>query len=201
MHEEASHPKAPKHLQKCIVLLRSYAYRKVEFKDTIEPSKQPQSGLLQGCSVSKKGSLMKNANEASGAYPSAGVYQPGKALPALAQRYFKVAIVFLLVGLVVGLHMSMTNNHGATAAHAHINLVGWVTSALFGTYYALHPAKAATKLAAIQFAVYVLGCVVMCPMLYFLVTGNPEVEPAVAGGSLLVFLGVALFAAVVFQKD
>lgn len=144
---------------------------------------------------------MKNANEASGAYPSAGVYQPGKALPALAQRYFKVAIVFLLVGLVVGLHMSMTNNHGATAAHAHINLVGWVTSALFGTYYALHPAKAATKLAAIQFAVYVLGCVVMCPMLYFLVTGNPEVEPAVAGGSLLVFLGVALFAAVVFQKD
>lgn len=144
---------------------------------------------------------MKNSNEESDVYPSAGVYKLGKGLPAVAERYFKVAVLFFLVGLVVGLHMSITNNHAAHAAHAHINLVGWVTSALFGAYYALHPAKAATTLATLQFAVYVIGSVVLCPMLYLLVTGNPNVEPMVAGGSLLVFLGVVLFAAVVFRKD
>ncbi len=129
------------------------------------------------------------------------LYPRGQQIPVLAERYFKVAIVFLLLGLLVGLHMSISNNHSAHAAHAHINLVGWVTSALFGVYYALHPVKADTRLATAQFWIYVAGCVVMLPMLYFLVTGNESVEPLVAAGSMLVFLGILLFAVVVFSNE
>ena len=97
--------------------------------------------------------------------------------------------------------MSITHDHAAHPAHAHINLLGWVTLALFGAYYAFHPAKAASKLAGIQFAIYVVGCVVLFPSLYMLVTGNASIEPVVAAGSMITFLGVILFAVIVFRED
>ena len=69
-------------------------------------------------------------------------------MPNVAQLFFKAAVVFLIVGIGMGLQMSISGVHNVTGAHAHANLLGWVTSAIFGGYYALNPAKARTKLAA-----------------------------------------------------
>lgn len=122
-------------------------------------------------------------------------------MPYVSQLYFKTAIAFLVVGIAVGLHMSISGNHNVTGAHAHINLLGWVTSAIFGGYYALNPAKAQRRLAIVQYAVYTAGVAVMSPALYFLLLGYPAAEPAVAVASLIVYAGVILFAVVVFAKD
>lgn len=98
----------------------------------------------------------------------------------------------------MGLHMSISGNHNVIGAHAHTNLLGWVTSALFGTYYALNKEKAVQRLAMIQFGVYTLGVVIMVPSLYLLLQGNIAAEPFVAISSLIAFLGVAIFAFIVF---
>jgi hypothetical protein len=120
-------------------------------------------------------------------------------MPVLSQLYFKTAIVFLIVGIAAGIHMSITGDHSVTGAHAHINLLGWVTMALFGTYFAFEPEKASSRLARIQYGVYTIGVVVMMPSLYFLLMGNPALEPLVAVSSLVVFAGVLLFAVVIFS--
>ena len=120
-------------------------------------------------------------------------------MPVLSQLYFKTAIVFLIVGIAAGIHMSITGDHSVTGAHAHINLLGWVTMALFGTYFAFEPEKANSRLARIQYGVYTIGVVVMMPSLYFLLMGNPALEPLVAVSSLVVFAGVLLFAVVIFS--
>lgn len=122
-------------------------------------------------------------------------------MPYVSQLYFKTAIAFLLVGILVGLQMSISHDHAVAGAHAHINLLGWVTSALFGGYYALSPAKARKRMALIQYGVYTLGVVVMTPALYFMLRGNPSLEPLVAISSLIAFAGVILFAVVVFSKE
>jgi hypothetical protein len=122
-------------------------------------------------------------------------------MPFVSQLYFKTAIAFLLVGIAVGLQMSITAQHDVIGAHAHINLLGWVTSAVFGTYYALNPVKAHKRLALIQYGVYTAGVVMMAPALYFMLRGNPALEPIVALSSLVTFLGVILFAVVVFSKE
>ncbi|MBL0933913.1 MAG: hypothetical protein IBJ07_04100 [Rhizobiaceae bacterium] len=119
-------------------------------------------------------------------------------MPQVSQLFFKAAILFLLVGIGMGLQMSISGNHSVIGAHAHTNLLGWVTSALFGTYYALNREKAAQRLAMIQFGVYTLGVVVMTPSLYLLLQGNAGAEPFVAISSMVVFLGVAIFAFIVF---
>lgn len=116
----------------------------------------------------------------------------------LPQLYFRTAILFLIVGISIGIYMSISGNHNVTGAHAHINLVGWVTSALFGTYLALHPAKAAGTLPRIQYLVFVLGTAVMTGALFLLLQGNVDMVPIVAGASLVTFAGVLLFAYIIF---
>ena len=122
-------------------------------------------------------------------------------MPRVSQLFFKAATIFLIVGVAVGLHMGISENHSAMPAHAHINLLGWVTSALFGGYYALEPSKAEWRLAMVHFVVYVIGMVIMLPALYLKYTGYPEFEPLLAGGSMIVALGIVIFSYVLFTAD
>ncbi|WEX76174.1 hypothetical protein PYH37_004453 [Sinorhizobium numidicum] len=121
-------------------------------------------------------------------------------MPRIANLYFKTAIVFLILGISIGLHMSISGDHGATGAHAHANLLGWVTMAIFGGYHALNPRKAERRLAMIQYAVYTFGVAVLIPSLYLMLTGNAAMEPIVALSSLIAFAGVLLFAVIIFSS-
>ena len=120
-------------------------------------------------------------------------------MPGISRLYFITAICFLISGILVGLHMSITQDHAAVGAHAHINLLGWVTMSIFGTFHALNPRGAATRLAKAQYITYTGGVIVMAPALYLLVTGNPSLEPVVAASSMVVFAGVLMFAVIIFR--
>lgn len=122
-------------------------------------------------------------------------------MPKISELFFKTAIVFLILGIAAGLQMAVSGSHSAYPAHAHINLLGWVTSAIFGGYYALNPAKAARRIAMVHYGVYNLGLLVMLPALYLMLHGNPALEPIVATGSMIVAVGVLIFAFVVFSAE
>jgi hypothetical protein len=120
-------------------------------------------------------------------------------MPRISEYFFRTAILFLIVGIGIGIHMSISQNHNVIGAHAHINLLGWVTSALFGGYYALNPAKAAGVLPMIHYVVHTLGVAAMGTSLYLFLQGNTALEPVLAVSSLVVFAGVLLFAWIVWM--
>ncbi|QQR39935.1 hypothetical protein [Devosia rhizoryzae] len=120
-------------------------------------------------------------------------------MPSVSHLFFRAGIVFLMVGIGLGLAMSISQNHDVTGAHAHINLLGWVTSAVFGAYYALNPAKAQGLLPRLHFWLYTAGVTVMTASLYFLLKGTPGMEAPVAVGSLMVAAGVLIAAWVIFM--
>lgn len=120
-------------------------------------------------------------------------------MPAISHLFFRAGILFLLVGIGLGLAMSISQNHDVIGAHAHINLLGWVTSAIFGGYYALNPAKAEGLLPRVHFWLYTVGVAVMSISLYLLLKGNAGMEPLVAAGSLAVAAGVLLAAWIIFM--
>lgn len=122
-------------------------------------------------------------------------------MPRVAQLFFQAATIFLILGIGIGLHMGISQDHSAMPAHAHVNLLGWVTSAIFGVYYALQPTKAEGRLAMAHFIVYLFGLAVMLPALYLKYTGHPEFEPMLAGGSIIVAVGILIFAVVVFSPN
>lgn len=120
-------------------------------------------------------------------------------MPAVSHLFFRAGILFLVVGIGLGLAMSISQNHDVIGAHAHINLLGWVTSALFGGYYALNPAKAEGLLPKIHFWLYTAGVVIMSVALYLLLKGDAGMTGAVAAGSLLTAAGVLIAAWVIFM--
>jgi hypothetical protein len=125
----------------------------------------------------------------------------GEIMPRLANLYFKTAIIFLIIGIGMGLKMAITEDHSVIGAHAHTNLLGWVTSAIFGGYYALNPRKAERRLAMIQYYIYTASVAVMVPALYLLLLGNMAMEPIVAVASIVTFIGVLLFAFIIFSGE
>lgn len=62
-------------------------------------------------------------------------------MPHVANLYFRTAILFLLLGILMGLQMAMSGQHNVIGSHAHANLLGWVTMAIFGGYLALNPSN------------------------------------------------------------
>jgi drug/metabolite transporter (DMT)-like permease len=122
-------------------------------------------------------------------------------MPRIAQLYFKTAILFLIVGIAMGLNMAISQDHSVIGAHAHCNLLGWVTMAIFGGYHALNPRKAERRLAMIQYCVYTAGIVLMVPSLYLMLLGNAAMEPIVAIASIVTFIGVLLFAFIIFSGE
>lgn len=122
-------------------------------------------------------------------------------MPRIAQLYFKTAVLFLIVGIGMGLNMAISQDHSVIGAHAHCNLLGWVTMAIFGGYHALNPRKAERRLAMIQYCVYTAGIVLMVPSLYLMLLGNAAMEPIVAIASIVTFIGVLLFAFIIFSGE
>jgi hypothetical protein len=121
-------------------------------------------------------------------------------MPKVAEVFFKAAIVFLILGILMGLQMSISGKHNVVGAHAHTNLLGWVTMALFGGYYALNAVKAESRLAKVHLWTYLSSVVVMTPSLYLLYLGYPAIEPLLAISSLVALASVLIFAVIVFSK-
>ena len=121
-------------------------------------------------------------------------------MPRISQLYFKTAILFLIIGILMGLNMAISQDHTVIGAHAHCNLLGWVTMAIFGGYHALNPQKAEMRVAMIQYYVYTAGIVLMVPSLYLMLQGNAAMEPIVALASVITFVGVLLFAFIIFSN-
>jgi cbb3-type cytochrome oxidase subunit 1 len=136
-----------------------------------------------------------------GMVPYRGDFVREAKMPKISQWFFRTAVVFLIFSIAAGLQMSISGVHNVTGAHAHAGLLGWATSAIFGTYYALDPAKATTRLAYTQFWIFTIAAVVMSVALYLMLLGYEGLAPVVAAGSILSFVGVLIFAFVVFAPS
>lgn len=117
----------------------------------------------------------------------------------LGNTFLRIAIVYALIGMVLGAVMGMSGNHTQAPTHAHVNLLGWVSMFLFGLYYRFNSAAADLGLAKWHFWVMNLGLVVMLAALALFMAGNTAAEPVLGIASLVVLLGMVLFAVVVWR--
>lgn len=115
-------------------------------------------------------------------------------MQGVARNFFILGIVMAIAGMMLGLSMAMTNNHVQMPVHAHIMVAGWLMSAVFGFFYHLFPVARQNRLATVHFWIHAISIVVLVVSLYFVLAGNPGVEPVTAVSSILFFLGMLLFA-------
>lgn len=108
--------------------------------------------------------------------------------------WFKLAVLYLVIGVALGLHMAKSGNHGMYPVHAHINLLGWVSMSLFGLIYRQFPALAGNTLAKAHFWLYNLALPVNMATLSMYLGGNAGIEPVLGVASMVLGLAIVLFA-------
>src|SRR5476651_654076 len=77
------------------------------------------------------------------------------------RKYLVSALVFLVAGLGVGIYMAATDNHGELVAHAHILLIGFVVSFIYGIIHKLWLTQPNPLVAKIQFILHLAAAVVL----------------------------------------
>lgn len=113
---------------------------------------------------------------------------------------FLAAVIAAAAGMAWGLIMGISENHATMPAHAHLNLLGWVSLFLIGIFYHLHPALDQSRIALIQVCVWITGTVIVALGVALLTSGIALGNPLAATGSLIVLAAMLLFGWLVFQR-
>jgi hypothetical protein len=118
----------------------------------------------------------------------------------MSERFFKVAVLALIVGVGLGLFMGISHEHGYIDTHSHVALMGWVSMAIFGFAYRFWPQLEKGWLRQGHFWLYTVGFVVTVLGLMLLESGKAAAGDPLAGiGSTLSVLGVLCFAVQVLR--
>jgi hypothetical protein len=107
--------------------------------------------------------------------------------------FLLLATILLICGAVLGIVMGAQENFQLTPVHAHLNLAGWASLALFGLTYRAWPELAATKLARYHFVVSATASVLL-PIGIGLAVLREQPGLAIFS-SLLWLIGVLMFLA------
>lgn len=109
---------------------------------------------------------------------------------SIDRAFFTLAVLMGLAGMLLGIQMGMAHDFQLVPVHAHINLVGWVSLALFGIGYRLGFAKSGA-LAVVHFWIAAAGAILL-PLGIYLATTRQQ-EAVVIIGSLLTVASMLLF--------
>ena len=102
-----------------------------------------------------------------------------------------LATLCLLCGVSLGIWMGIIHDFQFAPVHAHVNLLGWASLALFGLSYRAYPALQASWIAPTHFGLSAVSAVLFPIGIALSITG---VTVAVAIAASLIWLaGVVLF--------
>jgi cbb3-type cytochrome oxidase subunit 1 len=114
---------------------------------------------------------------------------------------FCSAVCLGIVGMIIGIIMAASGNHSVFPAHAHLNLLGWVSLFLIGTFYRFHPSLDASRVALIHVGIWICGTIVLTCGVAAIFLGRLDLEPIAIAGSLIVLGDMLLFAYLVFRHE
>ncbi|WP_026873088.1 hypothetical protein [Inquilinus limosus] len=109
---------------------------------------------------------------------------------SIDRAFFTLAVLLGLVGMLMGIQMGIAHDFQLVPVHTHINLVGWVSLALFGAGYRLGLAKAG-GLGVLHFWIAATGAILLPGGIYLAVTRQQEAVVII--GSLLTLASMLLF--------
>ncbi|RHW43596.1 cytochrome-c oxidase [Neobacillus notoginsengisoli] len=114
--------------------------------------------------------------------------------------FLKIASLYFLLGVGMGVGMEIAGDHRLMGAHAHINLVGWVSLALSGLVYVLFPKAGETLLAKLHFWLYNISLPLFMLGLVYLLLGNDSLMILLQIFPNILVLSVLLFVINIFKN-
>jgi len=108
-------------------------------------------------------------------------------------RLVKIAALYMVLGLVMGLVMAISGDFSLASVHSHIALLGWAAMSITGIIYLLLPGCGQSRLSAVHFWGHNIGLPVMMASLALFTYGYKEAEKVIGVGSVLVLASLLVF--------
>lgn len=105
--------------------------------------------------------------------------------------FLLIASACLIIGVSMGIAMGVAHDFQFAPVHAHLNLLGWTSLALFGLTYKAYPMLANSRIALVHLVLSGVSALLFPAGIYFSIAhGSPGLAIA---ASLLWFSGAVLF--------
>ncbi|KIC33030.1 hypothetical protein [Leisingera sp. ANG-S5] len=116
----------------------------------------------------------------------------------IARPFMLIAVVCALGGMVWGVQMSASQDHLLSPAHGHLNLLGWVSCAIYAFYYHLVPSAGEGRLPRLHLAATVLSLGLLVPGIPLAIQERTEV--LAQAGSLAALVSMLVFGVIVLRS-
>jgi len=116
-----------------------------------------------------------------------------------ATRFVLTAAILGSIGFILGIYMGANQDFSLKPVHSHLNLIGWLSIAMYGVVYKLYPAMGGDKLVGLHYYLSTIGVVVMMVTLAMLIKGQAWVATILVLSEVAVVLGMLLFALIVWR--
>ena len=123
-------------------------------------------------------------------------------MPRVSAAFFATGVLCIFAGGAIGIFMARTGHTDLVALHVHLNLVGWATMALCGTFYALTEKTMIVRLAWINYVVFLAALLLTFPAFATILIrgGSHTLEMILQAGNGMTALGMVIFAFSVFRE-
>ena len=112
-------------------------------------------------------------------------------------RLIKLAVLYLVLGMTMGIGMGISHDFLLRPVHVHVNLLGFAVLAVAAFVFHAFPELARTRLATAWFWLYNIAMPVGLAALALMLNGQTWAEPALIAGQLLIWAASCLFAVMV----
>ncbi len=119
----------------------------------------------------------------------------------LDRKFLVWGLVYAVIGMAIGIYMAASKNHSLFVAHAHILLVGFVVSLIYGLIHKLWVAAEHSAVARVQFYLHQLSAAVMGIglLLFYSDIMKTVLDPVLAASSIGVLIGALLMILLVLR--
>lgn len=118
---------------------------------------------------------------------------------SVSNNFLRLGALSALVGMSLGVWMGGNQDFTLRPVHAHINLIGFAAMMLFGLFYRAFPAAARGWMPLVHFGLWVVGFLILMPMLTLLLLEKPAFMPLLPLSEVMLVGAMLLFVIIVFM--
>jgi hypothetical protein len=117
----------------------------------------------------------------------------------MSALWARTALLWFIATMSFGMYLGITQQFGMSSPHAHMGLLGWVSSALFAFLWSFAARDDMPRFAPVHWAVHNLGVVTMVVALFMTLKGR-DMGPMIAIGGMVVVLGTLWLTAMLWPR-
>ena len=111
------------------------------------------------------------------------------------RKFVLTGLIYAVIGMLLGIFMAASQNHGQMVTHAHVMLAGFVVSFIYGLCHKLWLNNDESGLAKSQYYIHQFGVALMSIGLFLLYGGFvplKTIDPVLAASSFIFLFGMLI---------